>query len=176
MVPWFSVHSRISLVALVFHCHISFLCCSGIIALAVARSSQFTVSLDFVYHNCLAWYPREIFQEWLEALRSVFITLVAQTVRRLPAMRRPGFDPWIGKVSWRRKWQPTPVFLPEESHGWKSLVGYSPWDRKELTRLSDFTSLMYSDGWWLLANRTILCADHPLTIWIEKDIKNLYLF
>ena len=148
MVPWFSVHSRISLVALVFHCHISFLCCSGIIALAVARSSQFTVSLDFVYHNCLAWYPREIFQEWLEALRSVFITLVAQTVRRLPAMWRPGFDPWIGKISWRRKWQPTPVFLPEESHGWKSLVGYSPWDRRvDTTEWLHFTNVLR----WMMA-------------------------
>ena len=34
--------------------------------------------------------------------------------------------------SWRRKWQPTPVFLPEKSHGWSSLVGYSPWGRKKL--------------------------------------------
>ena len=32
---------------------------------------------------------------------------------------------------WRRKWQPTPVFLPGESHGWKTLVGCSPWGRKE---------------------------------------------
>ena len=141
MVPWFSVQSRISLVALVFHCHISFLCYSGIIALAVARSSQFTVSLDFVYHNCLSWYPREIFQEWLEALWSVFITLVAQTVRRLLAMRRPGFDPWIGKISWRRAWQPTPVFLPRESHGQRSLVGYSPQGCKESDTLSDSHSL-----------------------------------
>ena len=36
------------------------------------------------------------------------------------------------KIPWRRKWQPTPVFLPGESHGWRSLVGYSPWGRKEL--------------------------------------------
>ena len=34
-------------------------------------------------------------------------------------------DPWVGKIPWRRKWQPTPVFLPEESHGQRSLVGYS---------------------------------------------------
>ena len=37
---------------------------------------------------------------------------------------RPGFDPWVGKIPWRRKWQPTPVFLPGESHGRRSLVGY----------------------------------------------------
>ena len=40
-------------------------------------------------------------------------------------------DPWVGKIPWRRAWQPTPVLLPGESHGQKSLVGYSPWGRKE---------------------------------------------
>ena len=40
--------------------------------------------------------------------------------------RRRGFVPWVGKISWRRKQQPTLVFLPGESHGWRSLVGYSP--------------------------------------------------
>ena len=38
----------------------------------------------------------------------------------------------VGKIPWRKKWQPTPVFLPGESHAQKSLVGYSPWSRKEL--------------------------------------------
>ena len=42
-----------------------------------------------------------------------------------------GFDPWVKKIAWRRKWQPTPVFLPGESYGWRSLVGYSPRGRKE---------------------------------------------
>ena len=41
--------------------------------------------------------------------------------------RRSGFDPWVGKISWRRKWPPTPVFLPGEFHGQRSLVGYNPW-------------------------------------------------
>ena len=45
---------------------------------------------------------------------------------------RPGFNPWVGKISWRRKWQPTPVFLPREFHGERSLVGYSPWGFKEV--------------------------------------------
>ena len=44
---------------------------------------------------------------------------------------RPGFDPWVGKIPWRRKWKPTPVFLPGESHGQRSLVGYSPQGHKE---------------------------------------------
>ena len=45
--------------------------------------------------------------------------------------RRLGFDPWVGKVPWRREWPPTPVFLPRESHGQRSLAGYSPWGCKE---------------------------------------------
>ena len=45
--------------------------------------------------------------------------------------RRPRFDPWVGKIPWRRKWQPTPVLLPGKSHGQRSPVGYSPWGRKE---------------------------------------------
>ena len=46
--------------------------------------------------------------------------------------RRLGFDPWIRKIPWRRKWQPTTVFLPGKSHGQWILVGYSPWGRREL--------------------------------------------
>ena len=42
-----------------------------------------------------------------------------------------GFDPWVGKILWRRKWQPTPVFLPGRSYGQRSLAGYSPRDHKE---------------------------------------------
>ena len=40
--------------------------------------------------------------------------------------KRCRFDPWVGKIPWRRKWQPTPVLLPGESHGQRSLAGYSP--------------------------------------------------
>ena len=49
----------------------------------------------------------------------------------LNSSKRPGFDLWIKKIPWIKEWQPTPVFLPEESHGQKSLAGYSPWDRKK---------------------------------------------
>ena len=46
-----------------------------------------------------------------------------------PKCGRHGFDPWVGKIPWRRNWQPTPVFLPGKSHGQRSLAGYSPYDR-----------------------------------------------
>ena len=42
------------------------------------------------------------------------------------------FDPWVGKITWRRKWQPILIFLPEKSHEQRSLEGYSPWGCEEL--------------------------------------------
>ena len=51
--------------------------------------------------------------------------------------RRCGFDPWVGKFPWSRKRQPTPVFLPGESRGQKSLAGYSSWGPKSQTGLSN---------------------------------------
>ena len=68
---------------------------------------------------------------------------VALVVKNLPAnagikdikgkeTERHGSDPWVGKILWRRAWQPAPVFLPGESHGLKSLMGYSPQGCKEL--------------------------------------------
>ena len=59
---------------------------------------------------------------------------------------RHGFDPWVGKIPWSRKWQSTLVFLPGESHGQRSLVGYSPWGREELVmteRLRTQTQRLY---------------------------------
>ena len=50
---------------------------------------------------------------------------------------RGSFDPWVGKTPWRRAWQPTPGFLPGESHGQRSLAGYSPRGRRELDTTKD---------------------------------------
>ena len=58
---------------------------------------------------------------------------------------RPGFDPLVRKIPWRRKWQPTPVFLPGESHGQRSLVDYSPRVTNSQTRLSNFTHFTYEN-------------------------------
>ena len=55
-------------------------------------------------------------------------SLVAQRLKLLPGMRETGFHLWVGKIPWRRKWHPTPLLLPGESHGGRSLVGYSPWN------------------------------------------------
>ena len=62
-------------------------------------------------------------------------------VENVPAVQETGFDPWIGKIPWRRERQPTPIFLLEESHGQGSLVGYSSWCREELDMLSNEASM-----------------------------------
>ena len=56
-------------------------------------------------------------------------------VNNLPVVQEtwvPGFNPWVGKILCRRKWQPTSLFLLGKFHGQRSLAGYSPWDCKEL--------------------------------------------
>ena len=58
------------------------------------------------------------------------VSLVVLVVRNPPADtgdKTCRFNPWVKKIRWRRLWQPTPVFLPGESHGQRSLAGYSPW-------------------------------------------------
>ena len=57
-------------------------------------------------------------------------------------LKRLQFNPWVGKIPWRRAWKPTPVFLPWESHRQRSLVGYSPQVAKCQTRLSDLAHML----------------------------------
>ena len=60
---------------------------------------------------------------------------VVLVVKNLPASlgdKKCGFDPWVQKILWRRKWQPTPVFLPGQSHGERGLVGHRPWGHKRV--------------------------------------------
>ena len=74
---------------------------------------------------------------------------VAQMVKNLPAMQ----ETWVQSLGqedpWRRKWQPTPVFLPGKSHGQRSLVGYSPWGCKE----SDTTERHITHTMWPESSR-----------------------
>ena len=102
----------------------------------------------------------------------MWVSLVAQTVKRLSAMQRPGFDPWVGKIPWRRKWQPTPVFLPGKSHGPRSLIGYRPWGRKEsdTTSLSLSLYLLYRDWLFITVLQTV-----P-TYWLETANINYLLY
>ena len=59
---------------------------------------------------------------------------------------RLGFDPWIGKIPWQRKWQPTPVFLLRKSHVQRSLTDYSPWDHKKSDTAGQLNTHTHSFG------------------------------
>ena len=67
----------------------------------------------------------------LAAIKAYLLSL-SQMVKKGLQCKRPRLNPSVRKIPWRRKWQPTPVFLPGESRGQRSLVGYSPRGRKEL--------------------------------------------
>ena len=102
--------------------------------------------------------------------------------------RRPGFNPWVGKIPWRRAWQSTPVFLPGKSHGQRTLVGYSPWSHIEsditqwLTHthththtpiaISWVTFLLEKKNWWVKRTSSFpyprAAVDH-LTVFIIND-------
>ena len=95
--------------------------------------------------------------------------------------KRWGFRPSVGKIPWGWKWQPTPVFLPGESHGQRSLAGYSPWGRKSCTWLKqlstpahvflrDWFCIFKSYQYILLMDTDYLsrCQRHTLLVWKES--------
>ena len=83
-------------------------------------------------------------------------------------MWETGFDPWVGKISWRRTWQSTPVLLPGKSHGWRSLVGHSPWGHKELDRTE---RLNWTELQWCFLKRTPL--SYVGTSLVAQTVKRL---
>ena len=71
--------------------------------------------------------------------------------------RKPGFKSWVGKIPWRREWLPTPVFLPGEFHGQRSLTSYSPWGRKESDMTEQLTLSTTLTGYLVLSLSADLC-------------------
>ena len=72
------------------------------------------------------------------------------------------FDPWVRKIPWRRKWQPTPVFLSGKFHRQKSLAGYSPWSHKELVTTEQLS--MHSLLDWFFGRGYAVCL--TLSPWL----------
>ena len=68
--------------------------------------------------------------------------------------RRPRFSLWVRKTLWRREWQPTPLFLPGEFHGQRSLAGYSSWGRRELD----------TTGWHSTPQEHKLCLSNTVSL------------
>ena len=80
---------------------------------------------------------------------------------------------------WRRKWQPTPVFLPGESHGLRSLMGFNPWHPKELymtEKLSTAHKIIPFKSSWVVASRNFfLCLSNiPLYVCMHIFIVTIY--
>ena len=71
------------------------------------------------------WFPTDLFYDLAKGSCSSLLDSVGEGEGCLQCMRHR-FDPWVGKIPWRRNWQPTPVFLPGEFLGQRNLVGYSP--------------------------------------------------
>ena len=89
------------------------------------------LQVDFYHMSHHIYVSWQITLSSVEVLIFYFqLSLVAQRLKHLPGMR----ETWFRKIPWRRKWQPTPVLLPGESHGGRSLVGYSPWGCTESDR------------------------------------------
>ena len=81
-------------------------------------------------------------------VKAIILRLKINKLKRILLLsRRHRFGPWVGKILWRRKWKPTPVCLPGESHGQRSLVGYSPWGHKELD-MTKATSHTHTHELW----------------------------
>ena len=97
------------------------------VLLAQKVSREETIPESSVLCNCptlsqIARYSNILYYRWPSSKESS-----CQCRRH----KRWGFDPWVRKIPWSRKWQPTPIFLPGKFHGQKSLAGYNPWDSKE---------------------------------------------
>ena len=97
---------------------------------AVTICSDFGAQENKVCH-CFHCFP--IYLTWI--LITCWIVLGGtsgkESACQCKRLRRWSSGSWVRKIPWRRKWQPIPVFLPGESHGQRSLTGYSPWGRKE---------------------------------------------
>ena len=90
--------------------------------------SQSPAVAALVPFKCLPWFKQVHYNCWGFPGGS---GKRIKIVKNLPAVQETQVQLLVRKIPWRRKWQPTPVFLPGESHGQRSLVGYSPWNHKE---------------------------------------------
>ena len=87
-----------------------------------------------VRQGMLAWWspsPLQVLASRAAGVQDLGLPWWLRWLRICLQCKRPGFNPWVGKIPWRMEWQPTPVFKPGKSHGQRSLSGYSLPGRKE---------------------------------------------
>ena len=109
-----------------------------------------------------------------KALHVTVIVSSKESTCQCSRCKRCGLDPWVGKITWRRKWQSTSVFLPGKSHGQRCLAGYSPWACKELDmteRLTRRRSIKtIKEKYWLLMK----FYGYNSSLLIIKEMKDLF--
>ena len=112
----------------------------------------------------------------LSKLWEVEASLVAQIVTNLPGTQRPWFNSSVGKIPWRRECLSTPVFLPGEFHGQRTLVGYSSWDRKESDTTEWLSPTVVGEG---QRKPTCCCPwdskESDTIRWLNSNIQSDYL-
>ena len=108
---------------------------------------------------------------WMNCQRMKLGFLGGAVVKNLPASAGDsgdsGFYPWVGKIPWRRKWQPTPAFMPGKFYGQRSLVGYSPWGCKEPDVTECVHTMLSSKAntKWLYTILFTVCVDEMTSLW-----------
>ena len=102
----------------------------------------------------MGWHP------WIEKM--ALELMESCLLREQCQCRGHGFGPWVGKIPWSRKWQSTPVFLPGKSHGQRSLVGHSPWGRRELDTTEHLSTHATS----------VLCVIHKSISKISRKLRH----
>ena len=123
------------------------LCMSSLLLEKISLLRAKTLTILFIWGlKLLVWsrylLPKQFGSNW-------------KVVMHLLQVRRPGFNPYVEKIPWRRKWQPTPVLLPGEFHGQRSLEGYSLWGCKE------------TDDW--VTNKQFTMTNYLIFVeWMEK--------
>ena len=87
--------------------------------------------LSWSWYSSLSWHDIERIQ-WDNAYKILSIVLDRGGSDGKESAYNEGFNPWVGNILWIKEWKPTPVFLPGEFHGQRSLEGYNTWGHKEL--------------------------------------------
>ena len=118
------------------------LCCPGVLCMAPPFQG-----VSYIVHR-----------PWM-----IWVSLVPETVKNLSAMQETWIWSGVGKIPWRREWQPTPVFLPWKFWGQKSLACYSPWSPEELDMTEQHT---HTHVWSTMESYTVWLWIFPLPLLI----------
>ena len=123
------------------------------------------VQLKFNQNKAPSMSPNFLSIELLYPSPLLVVLVVKNPAANAGRSKRPRFDPWLRNIPWSRKWQPTPVFLLRESHGQRSLVGYSPWGG-EVSETTEWLTLNLRCTTWKLIQCRACVLSHFSRVWL----------